>query len=91
MMRHASFRAGEDQADAGLVVVGRVELPGLWVLSRLASSRGSGSAAGVVFAVGGRGGAAAFALPGLVAFFYGERGDGERDGGIGLTRGRGLR
>src|ERR1039458_2958854 len=41
------------------------------------------AAAGVVFVVGRRGGTAALALPGLVAFEDGEGGDGERDGGIG--------
>ena len=40
-------------------------------------------AAGLVFVVDGRAGAAPFALPGLVAFFDGEGGDGEHDGGIG--------
>jgi hypothetical protein len=53
-------------------VVAALSFPGLWVLSRSASSASSGSAAGVAFAVDGRGGAAALAWPDLVAFFYGD-------------------
>lgn len=60
-------------------VVAALSFPGLWVLSRSASSASSGSAAGVAFAVDGRGGAAALAWPDLVAFFYGDGGDGERE------------
>jgi hypothetical protein len=84
-MRHASFdarHAGEDQADIGLVVVVAPSL------SRSASSRSSGSAAGVVFAVDGRGGAAALALPGLVAFLRhigGEQKEADRDEAFGVS------
>lgn len=60
-------------------VVAALSFPGLWVLSRSASSASSGSAAGVAFAVDGRGGAAALAWPDLVAFFDGDGGDGERE------------
>ena len=94
MMRHASFdarplcRRGSARCRFGRG--GRAGLPGLWVLSRSASSASSGSAAGVVFAVDGRGGAAAVALPGLAAFFDGEGGDGERDGGIGPPEAEGC-